>query len=62
MPIIYLKSCHRRPVRLKPSLFRFDRQADVPFGWCGRCGKEVYVPLAQECPDCRKRKEVSHGM
>lgn len=54
-----LQSHGRRPVRLQPVLGLADPQAQVPAGWCNRCGAEVYRPGADRCGRCRQGTERS---
>ena len=53
-PVICLWSHGRRPVRAVPVIGLKDVQAEVPAGWCGVCGAEVYRPGRSRCARCRK--------
>lgn len=55
--IIYLQSHRRRPIRLTPVLPHEDGQGAVPFGWCRRCGGEVYRENRSLCDQCEKEKK-----
>ena len=55
--VIYLQSHRRRPIRLNPLLPYEYAQGMVPFGWCSRCGGEVYQQNADLCVQCRKEKQ-----
>lgn len=55
--ILYLKSGKRRPVLLHPVIGLRDMQAQIPHGWCMRCGREVYRFGSALCADCFRRKE-----
>ena len=57
--VLYLQSHGRRPVRARPVLGLADGQAQVPAGWCGRCGAEVYRIGACLCGRCRQGTERS---
>lgn len=50
--VICLWSHGRRPVQLHPPLGLTDLQAQIPAGWCGRCGGEVYRPGKPYCTRC----------
>lgn len=54
--IIYCKDHKRRPIRFGATpLFR-DAQASIPYGWCIRCGGEVFEEGQIRCVRCRKTK------
>ncbi len=57
--IIYLQSHRRRPVRLTPLLPHEDMQGAVPYGWCCRCGGEVYKQNEDLCEQCRKELQYA---
>ena len=50
---IYLLPGGRKPVQARPPLGLHDPQAQVPAGWCGLCGAEVYRTGAARCDRCR---------
>ena len=50
--VFCLWSHGRRPVRALPRLGLVDLQAQVPAGWCGSCGAEVYRPGKEYCTRC----------
>lgn len=56
--LYYLMSHSRHPVtdRMLPG----DPQARIPFGWCGRCGQEVYRKNAELCRRCQEMEEKGH--
>lgn len=43
-----------RPVRRRPLRWTEDGQAARPWGWCGRCGSELFRLGQEVCPDCEK--------
>ena len=57
--IVYSRSHRRRPVRIYLRWGRSDEQAEIPWFWCCRCGKEVFKRGAFLCGVCQKEDE--HG-
>lgn len=49
---VYLESNHRKPVRLRHSLFPQDVQQQLPAFWCIGCGAELHDPESQKCRRC----------
>lgn len=43
-----------RPVLLHRPFGRVDTQALPPFGWCHRCGREVYTLGKTLCQECER--------
>lgn len=48
-----------RPVLKKEPVGLIDRQALPPYGWCSRCGGEVYREEDSLCGDCTETEETS---
>lgn len=46
-----------RPVLQKEPVGQVDRQAQPPYGWCIRCGGEVYREKERLCGDCSETEE-----
>ena len=44
-----------RPVALRPRHDRRDEQQDLPFGWCERCGMEVWKRGEAVCEACGEK-------
>ena len=53
---VYCKNHRRRPVRFGHTPFFRDVQADIPAGWCCRCGSEVFESGKDLCMGCRSLK------
>ena len=53
---LYRKSHRRQPVRLGIRSPFADPQAQIPVGWCIRCGQEVFAAAESLCPGCRNGK------
>ena len=53
---VYLKDHNRMPVRFGAKLPFRDIQADLPLGWCSRCGSEVFQRGQDLCIHCRNAK------
>ena len=62
MGVIYLRSGRRRPVWSGRRIGMRDSQADIPAGWCIRCGREVFPAGKQLCPVCATRKERKYEL
>ena len=54
--VLYLRSHGRRPVWLGTRWGMRDMQAEVPEGWCSRCGREVYTREQLLCGRCIAKK------
>ena len=44
----------KRTVLRRRPIFPVDWQALPPYGWCVRCGAEVYTPGQELCVRCRR--------
>lgn len=53
---VYCKDRRRRPARFGHTPFFRDVQADIPAGWCCRCGSEVFESGKDLCMGCRSLK------
>ena len=53
---VYCKNHRRRPIRFGPMPYFRDPQADIPAGWCCRCGSEVFDSGKDLCIGCRSNK------
>lgn len=53
---VYCKDRRRRPVRFGHTPFFRDVQADIPAGWCCRCGSEVFESGKDLCMGCHSLK------
>ena len=51
--IVYVKTDHRMPVRLRPCPFPGDIRQDLPAGWCPGCGAELYSAGQTLCRRCK---------
>jgi hypothetical protein len=60
--IVYLRSHRRRPVRITPRWGRSDEQAEIPWFWCCRCGREVYERGKCLCGECAKEDKNGKGI
>ena len=54
--VIFWKSHRRRPVRVGRCRGAFDPQTAIPAGWCVCCGREVFLPGEDRCPDCMRKE------
>ena len=53
---VYCRNHRRRPIRFGPIPYFRDPQADIPAGWCCRCGSEVFDSGKDLCIECRSHK------
>ena len=58
MVIVYCKSHKRRPIRFGRDLPMRDAQAQIPAGWCERCGREIFARNERLCPWCLEQRGV----
>lgn len=54
--ILYTQAHARKPVKITYPPGLRDVQADIPAGWCRRCGAECYRPGADLCSRCQPTK------
>ena len=51
-----------RTVLLRRPWWPVDWQSVPPYGWCVRCGSEVFAPGREQCDRCSRQKnaELTH--
>ena len=53
--VFYLRPGFRRPI-MRVRLFSGDLQGQIPAGWCGSCGREVFAAGEELCGRCKPGK------
>ena len=56
MCVLYWTPPGRRPIWTGLRWPFEDVQGAIPRAWCRRCGKEVFLPGREFCPNCEKEE------